>query len=126
MWGYFNPRPLAGATVLLSPYSKEAGFQSPPPCGGDFHSPHLPHCDQLISIHAPLRGRPEKIRGLEAKQYFNPRPLAGATTGSSTDLYTVPDFNPRPLAGATTYFLSSLDVLIISIHAPLRGRLNTS
>ena len=75
---YFNPRPLAGATGT----------------GGQNHPQFL------ISIHAPLRGRPvQEI------------------------VYTLRfDFNPRPLAGATPYPKEHYTNHTISIHAPLRGR----
>ena len=34
------------------------------------------------------------------------------------------DFNPRPLAGATFVVVNGVGSVVISIHAPLRGRLN--
>ena len=33
-------------------------FQSTPPCGGDLGDDHLVFAGSSISIHAPLRGRP--------------------------------------------------------------------
>ena len=80
---YFNPRPLAGATVHrhtslaghrisihaplrgrlcinVHPYVY-AAFQSTPPCGGDLKVLDVRQ-EIVISIHAPLRGRPPKSR----------------------------------------------------------------
>ena len=53
---------------------------------------------------------------------FNPRPLAGATTGRYPRKGVFFDFNPRPLAGATQDELLEEVKRPISIHAPLRGR----
>ena len=98
-----------------------------------------------ISIHAPLRGRPpwpHRRRSAREFQstppcggddltggtydyycYFNPRPLAGATTSPRTPVNGTTDFNPRPLAGATLFEYKKAQFNKISIHAPLRGRL---
>ena len=75
--------------------------------------------------------------------YFNPRPLAGATTGTKPPCWNLPFqstppcggdniptagscerryFNPRPLAGATCRKQRAGICKSISIHAPLRGR----
>ena len=118
---HFNPRPLAGATIVLGKVFQLARFQSTPPCGGDprdqrqgterdnFNPRPLAgatgHVDftQLvvdISIHAPLRGRPLVVHQCQPVIYFNPRPLAGATVSWYAELHP----------GR------------ISIHAPLRGR----
>ena len=53
----FNPRPLAGATASAGIPCPATLFQSTPPCGGDAHGP-VSLTNNLISIHAPLRGRP--------------------------------------------------------------------
>ena len=77
---HFNPRSLAGATVL----NKEIYAQG------------------NISIHAPSRERRYAVCfGIIFFSNFNPRSLAGATLsprGSSCD---AGHFNPRSLAGAT-------------------------
>ena len=57
----FNPRPLAGATLILR---KGKILEN-------------------ISIHAPLRGRPGGGGQGHRNRYFNPRPLAGATSSLS-------------------------------------------
>ena len=118
----FNPRPLAGATD---------GAQ-------------LAYDVLWISIHAPLRGRHRQLCLYRHCHDFNPRPLAGATI--LKDKYNADDsfqstppcggdhkaranavlrvyFNPRPLAGATLLKHLSWSISLISIHAPLRGRL---
>ncbi len=74
-------------------------FQSTPPCGGDNSYP-LFIADIMISIHAPMRGRPLKLIRAAGWNDFNPRPHAGATK--------------RPEPGH--------HVASISIHAPMRGR----
>ena len=166
----FNPRPLAGATAQFE-------------IGGtnhkiSIHAPLRGRLDRLpaekqsagISIHAPLRGRLQATgqvssrqifqstppcggdgTGKKAEQHrsnFNPRPLAGATTNSllSTSFLTkfqstppcggdfspsvhslhYGNFNPRPLAGATRARREQIEIRLISIHAPLRGRRSPS
>ena len=119
-------------------------FQSTPPRGGDFFSIFFPPFF-LISIHAPSRGRRCHSRGLTVdSRYFNPRPLAGATSCIILVILLFSNFNPRPLAGATTAFRTrnrhrpyfnprplagatdteKIDKSDqeISIHAPSRGR----
>ena len=119
---YFNPRPLAGATQEGGEKNEAGGFQSTPPCGGDETNIK----DMAITLH------------------FNPRPLAGATGLACYDLanngfQSTPPcggdgmepqllsdaiyFNPRPLAGATGHDSRRGPSHVISIHAPLRGRL---
>ena len=98
----FNPRSLAGATAKAA----------------------IIDCKRLISIHAPLRERPQHLRLHRYPIYdFNPRSLAGAT-GEKMKLYCIYDnFNPRSLAGATTQPSLADQTFAISIHAPLRERL---
>ena len=55
----------------------------------------------LISIHAPMRGRPFSCAPGRGGRYFNPRPHAGATYDTSKNGNVRGDFNPRPHAGAT-------------------------
>ena len=98
---YFNPRSLTGATL---------------------QSLHGYIC-QCISIHAPLRERHRTAKVAPAwENDFNPRSLTGATEpmGQST---ANPNFNPRSLTGATDTVLGDGWGTEISIHAPLRERL---
>ena len=97
---YFNPRPLAGATMDVKHEAVLKIFQSTPPCGGDVFGPKavpfqtnfnprplagatIDYGNQagvtLISIHAPLRGRRAADFQRCNRRNFNPRPLAGAT-----------------------------------------------
>ena len=98
--GDFNPRPLAGATQRCETFRFSETFQSTPPCGGDFVD------DVLFGFGHD----------------FNPRPLAGATKRNGIGTMWSDDFNPRPLAGATWRQCGGVLPIIISIHAPLRGR----
>ena len=118
---YFNPRSLAGATACCI-----------------FISGRID-----ISIHAPLRERPNGSMSLSFMADFNPRSLAGATisfAGKQKGLQIsihAPlrerlfgaikkqrdcDFNPRSLAGATNINHVNHSLQHISIHAPLRER----
>ena len=78
---YFNPRSLAGATLMeLS----------------------IRYLVIIISIHAPSRERPPLsiAKGWKPRN-FNPRSLAGATPKSHFAVVYCYNFNPRSLAGAT-------------------------
>ena len=76
---YFNPRSLAGATMVALCCSIMPPFQSTLPCGSDRH----------MDIHRLYR--------LD----FNPRSLAGATVLPHVAEPESKDFNPRSLTGAT-------------------------
>ena len=119
-------------------------FQSTPPCGGDTHKTENAAGGSGISIHAPLRGRLRRQgspgpRGL----YFNPRPLAGATTSAAclASLFEISihaplrgrqvlrhaelhpgRFQSTPPCGGDGQAVQVVPDLVISIHAPLRGR----
>ena len=98
---YFNPRSLAGATlialgqlfnavisihaplrerpIVAAMIAQAKQFQSTLPCGSDITLNDVP-TDRVISIHAPLRERPAQINPfIIYEPYFNPRSLAGAT-----------------------------------------------
>ena len=117
----FNPRSLAGATChsVLDCSIKAISI----------HAPLRERPQQLIlklssqiSIHAPLRERLLSLPlGLQ-RMYFNPRSLAGATAYSSWPSCTSHNFNPRSLAGATLGYVTDEILKRISIHAPLRER----
>ena len=97
---HFNPRPLAGATYA-------SGLSSFRP---------------NISIHAPLRGRPERLPDDSDLWLFQSTPPCGGDLIRSLFLFIKSYFNPRPLAGATAVNPARGIALRISIHAPLRGR----
>ncbi len=94
----FNPRPLAGATVKIYARDWSRRFQSTPPCGGDRNPPDNPHrqpdfnprplagatCHKyqhdnytIISIHAPLRGRPTAVSSRGLSWSFQSTPPCG-------------------------------------------------
>ena len=77
--GYFNPRPLAGATLSVTDYNGGIKYFNPRPLAGATENWQADKKIPYISIHAPLRGRPEVACLRAAIRYFNPRPLAGAT-----------------------------------------------
>ena len=56
---------------------------------------------------------------------FNPRPHTGATRSHIQSVVFPQYFNPRPHTGATRRRQKPLPICIISIHAPIRGRLQT-
>ncbi len=142
MCGFQSTPPCGGDLDAVTTPPEPVEFQSTPPCGGDTADTFnvtLPP----ISIHAPLRGRPHGSRCHGTSEYFNPRPLAGATyyemkpikddvfqstppcggdPSHSVAIFNAFYFNPRPLAGATKGHGSLCQRLCISIHAPLRGR----
>ena len=139
----FNPRPRAGATLAGPTCRTGTVFQSTPPRGGDVYawrcaSPscsfnprpragatvcrsHNRSCTQ-VSIHAPARGRPAIPPPPAMRKGFNPRPRAGATNMRRFNLPARDSFNPRPRAGATVITGHLTGNLIVSIHAPARGR----
>ena len=59
---------------------------------------------------------------MAARQYFNPRSLAGATAWPAYELQLEQHFNPRSLAGATDLYWPTFAFLGISILAPSRER----
>ena len=141
---HFNPRPLAGATFNIRMVRDHRKDFNPRPLAGATIEVKVKPNKPTISIHAPLRGRPtrrrsgcrmilfqstppcggDKMIGVAASVYrdFNPRPLAGATI-----IVTVEDelklFQSTPPCGGDCEMKNIADKIIISIHAPLRGRL---
>ena len=60
---------------------------------------------------------------MEHRNNFNPRPLAGATSGRSSKGGAEEIFQSTPPCGGDHTVGKESDILSISIHAPLRGRL---
>ena len=80
---------------------------------------------EIISIHAPLRGRRWEPETDSLYFYFNPRPLAGATPsapGILTEIFGISIH--APLRGRRLTRYPAIKIAPISIHAPLRGRLH--
>ena len=97
-------------------------FQSTPPCGGDDVVQYNGQ-DYKISIHAPLRGRPNWNMSLsQSIRNFNPRPLAGATCREASHAFSLPTFQSTPPCGGDWVCERVFMRFHISIHAPLRGR----
>ena len=118
----FNPRPHAGATFRpILGFIAQAGFQSTPPCGGDDQG-LKPFSAALISIHAPMRGRPLRMRHSRVLRRFQSTPPCGGDDAADGENLLQGHFNPRPHAGATIRYLGHYPSLDISIHAPMRGR----
>ena len=79
-------------------------FQSTPPCGGDALARNA--CYNIVKFQStpPCGGDRSGSTQKPRSRHFNPRPHAGATSGSTWKLYRNP----------------------ISIHAPMRGRLSAA
>ena len=101
------------------------------------------HPEELISIHAPVKGATKIRRDAKGVNYFNPRSREGSDPGSCTRAARRTYFNPRSREGSDTRVTikrmvpsdfnprsregSDLDLLRasgsnpISIHAPVKG-----
>ena len=135
--------PCGGDVGSLVPRLTSPKFQSTPPYGGDeIHLYSIFIC--IISIHAPIRGRPIRHPASRLSRLFQSTPPCGGDVvfqlfqGRKFISIHAPlrgrlahffqrrknffNFNPRPLAGATLDLAHVLIPGAISIHAPLRGR----
>ena len=121
----FNPRPLAGATMIHKPSCVVSGFQSTPPCGGDWPCVGKILISRKISIHAPLRGRRRRRLPVGSCTQFQSTPPCGGDLilwKSDTELDKISIH--APLRGRPALKMIRACEGVISIHAPLRGRLN--
>ena len=119
----FNPRPLAGATREMIGRMLTDQFQSTPPCGGD--SVMLPggSSDFQFQSTPPCGGDKARIKKWRLPKYFNPRPLAGATTSTKETCLILMTFQSTPPCGGDDLIgAQGVSPGPISIHAPLRGR----
>ena len=143
---HFNPRSLAGATLAIICLDLRRWNFNPRSLAGATQTSQIIPPNFLISIHAPLRERRNRINIHHATMHFNPRSLAGATHLLCRMIWLICNFNPRSLAGATLRFIAKEMMMInfnprslagatdyadqiislgyISIHAPLRERRN--
>ena len=96
----FNPRTHEGATVI-------ARVQ-------DWMSD--------VSIHAPMRVRPEAPPPTPSSASFNPRTHEGATLRIKNEWDAERSFNPRTHEGATKGSVRGRALSYVSIHAPMRVR----
>ena len=115
--------PLRGRHVILLSFSMVGIFQSTPPCGGDHLFRHTHASLLVISIHAPLRGRLSGGPYILPSGQFQSTPPCGGDVSMLPSSAAMANFNPRPLAGATGCVPPKKRDRVISIHAPLRGRL---
>ena len=137
---------MRGRPITTPVFSLVWIFQSTPPCGGDFFIAPLPDgphdfnprplagatrfspcfdVRQVISIHAPLRGRPNFPRSRFALGVFQSTPPCGGDqiTYSRQKMSCISIH--APLRGRRTVQNIGYLYQHISIHAPLRGRLKT-
>ena len=96
----FNPRSLAGATCKRLEAKEKILFQSTLPCGSDLRCPHDYKC-RYISIHAPLRERPDGGKKLLPLFGFQSTLPCGSDQVIIHTSFCYMHFNPRSLAGAT-------------------------
>jgi len=74
-----------------------------------------------VSIHAPARGRQRRPNLSQQPQSFNPRPRAGATDEGG-HANTHGQFQSTPPRGGDLNACFALGHVMVSIHAPARGR----
>ena len=75
----FNPRSLAGATLLIVKRIKFSHISIHAPLRERHTARYILKKTTGISIHAPLRERRRCVRANAKRCHFNPRSLAGAT-----------------------------------------------
>ena len=119
---HFNPCPHTGATPdHVLPLPGGSHFNPRPHTGATSLRPSVQRPGS-ISIHAPIRGRPEAgVRRVPIARHFNPRPLAGATHPDPGCGRARCNFNPRPLAGATNATEHLFPVLQFQSTPPCGG-----
>ena len=103
----FNPRPHTGATfIIVAPFSLY-NF-NPRPHTGATPDPGKYSWLDPISIHAPIRGRPNADYPPKLYDKFQSTPPYGGDRASSRHSLYPLDFNPRPHTGATRRTLGFL------------------
>ena len=75
-----------------------------------------------VSIHAPVRVRPDAGSDDSTPAGFNPRTRVGATEEGEQEAGKDLGFNPRTREGATRQDKRSPVRAMVSIHAPVRVR----
>ncbi len=139
--------PLAGRDEYQRQYYEaNREFQSTRPLRGATAYQRPVETGRIISIHAPLAGRDASHIAFDGRNsHFNPRAPCGARHRAYSPPRSTAHFNPRapcgarrspssgylwdaafqstrPLRGATVPLPPQVQVLLISIHAPLAGR----
>ena len=116
---------------------------NPRPCEGATGPTQSQTASDPVSIHAPVKGRPDARQNVQPMHSFNPRPCEGATSELAPTLLQINvsihapvkgrraglcdgrpqnGFNPRPCEGATMTAIGAGIVPVVSIHAPVKGR----
>jgi len=72
----------------------------------------------LVSIRAPVRGRPSGAAGRYSAQRFDPRPREGATMELANHYLSGAGFDPRPREGATSGAVASMPIRLLFRSAP--------
>ncbi len=119
--GYFNPRPHTGATAASSANAATAAISIHAPYGGDVIA--IPLIFRLIFRSMPPYGGDSASSGCSRRiQYFNPRPLTGATGQSHNIFGHLFILIHAPSRGRQRQAQFFSPYGHISIHAPSRGR----
>ena len=119
----FNSRPREGATRrTASTRARRGSFQLTPPRGGDgMPLPCRMPCI-MFQLTPPRGGDLSNDVPRFFMDGFNSRPREGATFRSCLSASDFYRFNSRPREGATAPFFHPVAVLLVSTHAPARGR----
>ena len=118
----FNPRPLAGATFRPGVLGRDSYISIHAPLRGRLSRSPTDYEQLLFQSTPPCGGDSPRLWASPGASYFNPRPLAGAT-GSSHPYSLLPRFQSTPPCGGDQEPRQFALLVGISIHAPLRGRL---
>ena len=123
-WQYFNPRSLAGATLVkIFGIFIITTFQSTLPRGSDTSLSPVALRPEGISIHAPSRERPMTGQSRNSStEHFNPRSLAGATMIGLINVATRAFQSTLPRGSDKVVENKTFRHEKISIHAPSRER----
>ena len=97
----FNPRSLAGATVIFGIYLPRRLHFNPRSLAGATSVPRRDDFLTAISIHAPLRERPNIASPIHWATVFQSTLPCGSDSPPGMLLNILLNFNPRSLAGAT-------------------------
>ena len=118
----FNPRPRAGANQCRSAQVTVSRCFNPRPRAGANTRTRVIIASDIVSIHAPARGRTMALGRIYAEIMFQSTPPRGGERPDSGGLVTGGSFNPRPRAGANVGAIEHHSPVGVSFHAPARGR----
>ncbi len=136
--------PCGGDAAVADGLFVDQGFQSTPPCGGDPDEPwtatgqavsiHAPVWGRpvvevsggigiAVSIHAPVWGRPSRSTRLPSSGTFQSTPPCGGDSPPESCLMAPSLFQSTPPCGGDIALKDDNFEDIVSIHAPVWGRL---